>query len=63
MKSAAIILHVSFSLTASSQFSFYKDMHPLDIPMKVKNMELIPKLVYILFERWYSVSEFEIGIG
>ena len=60
MKGAAIILHVSFSLTASSQFSFYKDMHPLE---KVKNMELIPKLVYILFERWYSVSEFEIGIG
>ena len=62
MKGAAIILHVSFSLTVSSQFS-YKDMQPLDIAIKVKNIELIPNFVYISFGRRYSVSEFEIGIG
>jgi len=63
VKGAAIILHVSFSLTVSSQFSSYKDMQPLDIAIKVKNIELIPNFVYISFGRRYSVSEFEIGIG
>jgi hypothetical protein len=38
-------------------------MQPLDIAMKVKNIELIPNFVYISFGRRYSVSEFEIGIG